>query len=177
LGHIGEHRVASIANQHDAVLAPSRQWVAFHQRPFADFGTGIQDDARVRMKADKRRAQLAEVSLGRPGFDLEVGLGRTGDKVKLVRARIDLVAHDVAVPTPPFDAGVDLAVEKVSAFDGTVGALPGKTRHPATNATPWRRGVDAIRPNHCIRANYAPTRECEDESPGLPIEPHELLVE
>ena len=58
--------MAGVADQNHAILAPLRQGVAFNQRPFANLWTGIKNDPRVRMEADKSGPQLTEVSARRP---------------------------------------------------------------------------------------------------------------
>src|SRR5207302_7534373 len=72
---------------------------------------------------------------------------------------------------------VDFAVEKLSAINGTVCNLSGKTRHAGTEQDLEHGGVDAVRPDDCVGPNHAAIRECEQESTGLPIEPRKRLVE
>src|SRR4029077_6501356 len=106
LRHIRGHRMACIAEKHDAAFAPTRKRLPLEDGPLVTIGAGLEHRAHVGMEASISFAQLYHLALGRPGFARQP-LGRlrdTGDEVDLAANVISVVDNDVAIDTPPFGA-------------------------------------------------------------------------
>src|SRR5208337_4702849 len=174
LRHVGQHGVTCVADQHDALLAPSRQRIALHQRPFAHFGTTIENDARLGVKAGESRAQLLKVATRRPRFDLEIWLWRAGEEIELVATRIHLVAYDMAAGSPPLDPIVNLGAEALAPVDRAIGDLPGETRLAGAEDNLQHGGMDAVRADHRVGADFAAVGECKSQAVAGTIEPDKL---
>ncbi|SOY41554.1 hypothetical protein CBM2586_A11144 [Cupriavidus phytorum] len=106
LGHVRLHRVAGIAQQHQAAPAPQRQRVALKQRPLGHFDRAFDQRLHAFVPAVEGRAHFFDAARHPALAHVPLGLGHAGDVVDLVELAGVEVDHHVAVIGPPLGAAL-----------------------------------------------------------------------
>ncbi|CPN78277.1 Uncharacterised protein [Bordetella pertussis] len=107
LRHVRLHRVAGVAQQHDAAAAPQRQRIAFEQGPFGNLGRGLDERLHGRMPAGEGCAHFL-LAAGHPALaHVPLLFGHAGHVIDLIALAGDEVNHHMAIVRPPLDAHVE----------------------------------------------------------------------
>ncbi|MNX98147.1 hypothetical protein D3C86_1305420 [compost metagenome] len=172
------HRVAGVAQQHQAATAPERQRVAFEQRPLGDLHGAFDQRLDPLVPAVEGRAHLLDAARHPAPAHVPLGLGHAGHVVDLVELAGIEIHHHVAVVRPPLGAAV--VREALDARDrehGAVRHVAGVLGRLGAQQVLADAGIDAVRADHDVGFLDRAVRERQLHHVAKVFHAFQLLVE